>query len=115
MAKMRRAIEEANSMPPPKKRKSILKNAVHPSRNAAAAAIAEPLTKQRRQKMTPDGTDHSTPNHIGGGFQTKIPQFLKGSSKDGGTQGIHDGRQPLTNVNGNKLDDRYELFSYPPF
>ena len=115
MAKMRRAIEEGNHMLPPKKRKSILKNAIHPPMNAAAAAIAKPTAKQRRQKMAPDGTDHSTPNQLGGGVQTKIPQFLKGSSKDGGSQGIHDGRQPLANVNGNKLDDRYELLSYPPF
>ena len=93
MAKMRRALESEDK---PAKRKSILRKA---------------LENDARAKMvTASGAvkDHSTPNQVGGGIQTKIPQFLK-DAKNGGKAATN--RPPLANVNGNQLNDRSVLIA----
>ena len=76
---MRRVIESGSQMAPPTKRRSILKNATNlPSSQSTGQMTKPPVSKRGpRKRVAGGGKDHSTPNQLGGGVQTKIPQYLK--------------------------------------
>ena len=109
MAKMRRVIESGDHLAPSIKRQSILKNATNlpPSKQAGGELIKPPTTKRgpRKKAAGGSGEDHSTPNQLGGGIQTKIPQYLKENVAF--IEGRKEGKGPSAGAK-DKLNDRWE-------